>query len=1292
MTTTAKGVISALALLAWIAGALAIASSSGYLDTVKDRAAMLRGEQQTKTREVRHSRAKQGEARSARRAPRKESSSFEKGARRAPGAAWRAIRAPLLILFLLVVGWAGIRLHHRRVRLDRMRRWEIQLSREDTASPFQRQMMFSEWAAVLSERWWRRIVFGQPSVALGIHNVKGEQRFTIACEPDHMKPLLGKLRSRYPDVRVQEIGGTPAWTDKIVLLKKRRPFMYPLQTLKDDEYLATESIVSTMAELEEEVSVEMVLTPAPALFEDIARALYKRRERSLNRADRGDPDELGVDSVVEEKESKAALESQGRALFWTDIRVFARRRATAKHVAAPLIGARSENTLRVSYPLLRAGIYRRRIASAANNPLPSWRRGVLSASELATLWALPRQRVRGARLHRSSLRRAPAPPQIDTDRGRALMVDESGRRVGLHPQDRKYGLLVVGGQGVGKSTQLLRAAAIDAQDRSKALVFLNPKDNTGRNLLELIPKDRTVHYLDVAHPQFGINPLQIDAPPGAIADMLVASFRETHGEGAVMAASDSFLRFAAMAVCAVEQTPTLWHMQELLSPRRVDYRKRTVERLRRIPGMTEAALYWGTTFPEMWMDGRTQMTPALNAPRNKIERLISTPSVDMVLRHPCELDISRVIRERGVLVVDGAMGAVGADNTTLIMQMVIHLIDQAFKRQQGLPEHERVRVSLIMDEAYTLLVPSYAEMLALHRSSGLEPTMSLHFDQQIANRILQVGVKSLQRSVSVYALGDAKLAREYSDFLQEVYTDAIRAGKEDRERLTFGPEDITHLPVFWAISSWIAGGARRAAFVAKTLRVDDLAIAQLVEHHLDAQAARGAFWPEVLPAPEGIGGQEDARASVSFDSEDSPVASGDETQGEAVTARRIERESDAIPSSEVSIERTTSKSGSDGTQEPTPAEDASLEREGEESVAGDDVPATYAAVHRDDAFGILMENRGDTTEKVHVDPEQRDLEILAALHRYRWLLTSQLKEEWWPDKGHLTAKRRLRQLFTAGLVSRFRLRVPVGSHEHIYELTRAGFDLAKRHHGPDGPYIAQGGRWKERTVSDHRPVHHDLQVNAWALCYRRLVGGLVTEWLGPEQGQIEVPTVMVGGRPRRIELSDVDFGDYSNVEGLKLDKFRPLVPDATLRMDLPHRSRRFDLLVELDRTRRPAANFDKFRRYDSLITAWWRRIRSYESMGEPPAVVFVCSDEDQARSFMEAADRDVVGRLADPTKPEAQWRYPGRERMLFADERDVHGGSLRSWMLPRAPSESGRTGDVAIRQVRLPGPKFEVAV
>jgi hypothetical protein len=70
---------------------------------------------------------------------------------------------------------------------------------------------------------------------------------------------------------------------------------------------------------------------------------------------------------------------------------------------------------------------------------------------------------------------------------------------------------------------------------------------------------------------------------------------------------------------------------------------------------------------------------------------------------------------------------------------------------------------------------------------------------------------------------------------------------------------------------------------------------------------------------------------------------------------------------------------------------------------------------------------------------------------------------------------------------------------------------------------------------------------------------------------------------------------------------------------------------------------------------------------------------------MEAADREVTGRLADPSAPEASWPYPGPERIFFVAECDIHEGSPRAWKLqPKPPEATGRLLH-APRDAQLPG-------
>jgi hypothetical protein len=243
----------------------------------------------------------------------------------------------------------------------------------------------------------------------------------------------------------------------------------------------------------------------------------------------------------------------------------------------------------------------------------------------------------------------------------------------------------------------------------------------------------------------------------------------------------------------------------------------------------------------------------------------------------------------------------------------------------------------------------------------------------------------------------------------------------------------------------------------------------------------------------------------------------------------------------------------------------------------------------------------------------------------------------------------------------------------------------QRHRGRDGTYIAEDADWKDRQPVDHRSVRHLLQMNAWVLVFRRLTGERVVDWLGEHEARLEVPTKLIERRRVPIGLEDVRLEHYQRVRDLQVCDFGQVWPDATVTFEVPEHARTFDLLFELDRTRRPGRNFRKFLRYDALITAWWRHVPRYKAMGEPPAAVFICADEAHAMSFMQAADRHVTGRLALPGTPETSWPHPGRERMLFVAERDIHEGSQRAWKLPREPPHLSGRIETEPREVRLPG-------
>ena len=750
------------------------------------------------------------------------------------------------LVFVLLI--AASRLRHRRRRVRAMERWELRLGRDDLTNPYHVQEAFEGVAGAIGVRWYDRLCRGPEHLALEIHRLPDNSiRFVLAA-PRYLEPAIsGPLEDLYPNVELQAADGAPDWAATVVRLKKRASFVLSIQTTRNYEHAFSETLVALLAKGVGELSVQLVLVPAPGFVHRRARRLLKRRERRLQHADHRDPGELGIDSIVEAKELKGALELQHRTLYQFDLRVAGEDRASVRRVAGLFSQLRSENELIRREMRIRRTIYAGRIAEAMPNPLPALRTGVLSTSELATVWQLPRGRVKHGGLLRSSVRRASAPAGIDRDAERILMHDEHGP-VSIGAGDRKYGHALIGGQGGGKSSVMARHFVNDAADPNRAVLLLDPKGPLAELCIGLAPASQTVHYLDLGRPEVGINPLTIDASAGARAAVFLQALIESNPAGAIQAASDSFLRQAIYAVCLVEPAPTLWHVYRMLDTQPGGYRATVVRRLAGIENAAFARAYWDIQFPALLSD-RGFAAQALNPPRNKIERLISTREIDTVLRHPVALDLEGIIERGEILIVAGAKATVGEDNTVLVSQLLLQLLHRALQARHELAETERRRVSLLIDEAHNVLTPSIATMLAEGRSAGLEAVFAWQYSTQIRDEVIRSGVRSLLQSLSIFRMREMEDARSLSGLAMEVYSDRISVDQEEQERLRFSPDDIVRLPVHRALNVWVADGVPRPAFLAATLPMETMRSDELAAFHADAQRERGGHYPKELADP-----------------------------------------------------------------------------------------------------------------------------------------------------------------------------------------------------------------------------------------------------------------------------------------------------------------------------------------------------------------------------------------------------------------------------------------------------------
>ena len=203
----------------------------------------------------------------------------------------------------------------------------------------------------------------------------------------------------------------------IVRLRKRRGFTATVKTdTREFDQPVIEAELAAMAACGHPMTVQKVLTPIFPAFERVARWLYVRREGALER--RGARSPLGAASPLALAEMRAALDAQNQLLFWFEARVVSRDHAACRMVAGAIAGRRQENILRQRNTTLTRALHRRRVPLARPEAIPSWRHGVVSAAEAATLWQLPSPRAGSVRLARHTLPRAPAPPDVARARSR----------------------------------------------------------------------------------------------------------------------------------------------------------------------------------------------------------------------------------------------------------------------------------------------------------------------------------------------------------------------------------------------------------------------------------------------------------------------------------------------------------------------------------------------------------------------------------------------------------------------------------------------------------------------------------------------------------------------------------------------------------------------------------------------------------------------------------------------------------------------------------------------------------
>src|SRR5947199_6234544 len=247
----------------------------------------------------------------------------------------------------------------------------------------------------------------------------------------------------------------------------------------------------------------------------------------------------------------------------------------------------------------------------------------------------------------------------------------------------------------------------------------------------------------------------------------------------------------------------------------------------------------------------SRVAERLDAPRNKISGLTGVPPLRRFFNHPSDVPLREIIEARDILIVDANMGAIGTENSKACMLFILRMLHAQLQRQVHLPESDRPRVPLLVDEAhYVADGENVVDQIATHRAAGLEVAFGLQYFAQLGSgsaheEKIRKGVVNQLQNRFLFRLGDARDAEEATRIAMAVYATMIRDDPDSRARLRVTPEQALNFPNYHCLASWIAGGTRIPSFIGQTYRWPQ-ASDQWARWHLERMQEQVGPYPEDL--------------------------------------------------------------------------------------------------------------------------------------------------------------------------------------------------------------------------------------------------------------------------------------------------------------------------------------------------------------------------------------------------------------------------------------------------------------
>lgn len=320
--------------------------------------------------------------------------------------------------------------------------------------------------------------------------------------------------------------------------------------------------------------------------------------------------------------------------------------------------------------------------------------------------------------------------------------------VELSDEARRQGTYIVGTTGTGKTTLLKRIAIEDMNHPDRhGLCVLDPHGDFVESLLSYIPESRKddVIYFAPADPEqrerpLGLNIFDCDRNDEAAVGRVVSTVISTLYK--LFATSwgprmDEVLRNSILALMEHDEVSLLEFLLLLSSP---DHRERLTgwpkvtskdkhPKPKRVLKDPVVAHFW-----EVQMGGldTRSLIEVLSSSLNKIGRFLSDRRIrNVIAQRNSSFDVGKLMNEGKILLVNLSKGMLGEDNSSLLGAVLVNLILIGALQRQPIPEKQRRRFHLIVDEYQDFATATFPTLQSEARKYAIDTVVAHQFRDQL---------------------------------------------------------------------------------------------------------------------------------------------------------------------------------------------------------------------------------------------------------------------------------------------------------------------------------------------------------------------------------------------------------------------------------------------------------------------------------------------------------------------------------------------------------------------------------